>query len=348
NIDMNFQKLPKLRKGDKVAILSPSFAAPGVWPHVYQLGLKRLKEVFELEPVEFPTTAKVGASKEERSKDLIDAFSNPEIKGIIGSLGGNDQVTYVKNLPRDVFANNPKQYFGYSDHTHFQNHLWQCGVPSYYGGMIFTQFAMQQKMHDFSVKYLKTAMFEGGEVELTSSETYNDIGLDWSDESNLDKERVMEQNDGWHWDGSGSVSGISWGGCLESLDEMHRHGITLPSLEDFESVVLFFETSEEIPPADYVHRVLRAFGERGILERVKGVMVGRPKAWEFDKQNSAEEKRVYREEQREIVIETVRKYNESVPIIQNLDFGHTEPQLCLPFGGNIRIEAESKKIFATF
>ena len=71
---MEFTKLPKLTKGDKVAILSPSFAAPGRWPHVYELGLKRIREVFELEPVEFPTTKKVGASKEERAKDLMDAF----------------------------------------------------------------------------------------------------------------------------------------------------------------------------------------------------------------------------------------------------------------------------------
>src|SRR5437868_3614406 len=93
--------LPKLHKGDKVAILSPSFAAPGVWPHVYELGLKRLREEFGLEPVEFPTTKKVGASKEERAKDLIDAFKNPDIKGVVASIGGDDQVTYIKNLPAE-------------------------------------------------------------------------------------------------------------------------------------------------------------------------------------------------------------------------------------------------------
>ena len=62
---MGFVKLNKLKKGDKVAILSPSFAAPGKWPHVYELGLKRLREIFELEPVEFPTTKKLGASKKK-------------------------------------------------------------------------------------------------------------------------------------------------------------------------------------------------------------------------------------------------------------------------------------------
>jgi len=51
------EKLPKLKPGDKVAIVSPSFAAPGVWPHVHQLGLERLRDVFGLDPVEYPATA---------------------------------------------------------------------------------------------------------------------------------------------------------------------------------------------------------------------------------------------------------------------------------------------------
>ena len=85
--------LPKLKKGDKVAILSPSFAAPGKWPHIYELGLKRLREIFELEPVEFPATKKLGATGEERSADLIAAFEDPSIKGVITSIGGDDQVT---------------------------------------------------------------------------------------------------------------------------------------------------------------------------------------------------------------------------------------------------------------
>ena len=102
--------LQKLKKGDKVAILSPSFAAPGKWPAVYELGLKRVREVFELEPIAFPTTTKLGASKEERSADLISAFENSEIKAVIASIGGDDQVTYIKNLPPKPFVQNPKPF----------------------------------------------------------------------------------------------------------------------------------------------------------------------------------------------------------------------------------------------
>jgi muramoyltetrapeptide carboxypeptidase LdcA involved in peptidoglycan recycling len=105
---MDFVKLNKLKKGDKIAILSPSFAAPGKWPQMYELGLKRLQEIFELEPVEFPTTKKIGASKEKRSKDLIDAFENKEIKAVIASLGGDDQIIEAREhwMSRNATASN--------------------------------------------------------------------------------------------------------------------------------------------------------------------------------------------------------------------------------------------------
>jgi len=340
--------LNKLHKGDRVAILSPSFAAPGKWPHVYELGLKRLREVFELEPVEFSVTKKIGASKEERSKDLIDAFEDKSIKVVISSLGGDDQITYIKNLPKEPFANNPKPYFGYSDNTHFMNFLWLNGAPSFYGGALFTQFAEQGKMNEYTLKYLKLALFEQGEFEIEASKSYSDIGLDWNNPDNITKERTYEPNEGWIWDGNNNAKGVTWGGCVESIDEILRHGVTFPSLKEFENVILITETSEEIPPADYVYRVYRALGERGILERVKGILVGRPKAWEFDKQNNKEEKEKYRTEQRTAILETVKRYNQSIPVIQNLDFGHTDPQIPMPYGMPARIDSENRKIFVTF
>lgn len=342
------KKLEKLQKGDKVAILSPSFGAPGVWPYVYELGLQRLREVFELEPVESPTTKKVGASQEERAQDLITAFEDSEIKGVITSIGGDDQVTYIKNLPTEPFVQNPKPFFGFSDSSHFMNFLWLNDIPSFYGGALFTQFAMQKQMDEYTVDYLKRAMFEEGESELQTSDIYNDEGLNWNDPNTLDQERVYEKNDGWVWDGFENGEGVTWGGCLESIDEMLRHGVQIPSLEDFNNIVLITETSEEIPSASYVSRVYRALGERGILARIKGVMVGRPKAWEFDKQNSKEQKQEYREQQRRAILDVVRKYNPSIPVIQNMDFGHTDPQIPLPYGSPAKLDSMSKRIKISF
>ena len=296
----DMRKLPKVKRGDKVAILWPSFAAPGKWPQVYKLGLTRVREVFGLEPVEFPTTKKIGASADERAKDLIDAFTNPDIKAVITSLGGDDQVTYIKNLPSRPFIENPKPFFGYSDNSHFCNFLFLNGIPSYYGASL-----------------LKTR-------------------------------RTYWPNEGWHWDGSQSAKGLLWGGCIESVDEMLRHSVSIPTLEQFADIVLMLESSEEIPLADYVFRVLRALGERGILKQVRGILVGRPKAWDFDKQNTLEEKEAYRATQRKTVLKTVRAYNPDIPVVQNLDFGHTDPQVPMPYGGKVRIDLSEKRIFANF
>tara|TARA_B100000508_G_scaffold97182_1_gene76121 strand:- start:157 stop:1209 length:1053 start_codon:yes stop_codon:yes gene_type:complete len=349
------KKLPKLKKGDKVAIVSPSFAAPGEWPELYELALNRVRDVFGFEPVEFPATKKVGASKEERIDDMVAAFGDTDIKAVIASLGGNDQVTYIKKLPPKKFSDNPKPFFGFSDNSHFCNFLFLNGIPSFYGASLVTQFTTQPEMDEFTVSYLKKALFEEGEFELQSSAEFYDSNLseggelvDWYKPKTLGLKKKREQNTGWEWDGSINAEGLLWGGCIESVDEMLRHAVPIPSLEQFGGIVLMLESSEEMPTAEQVRRVVRAFGERGILEQVKGVLVGRPKAWYFDHQNSAEEQNKFRSDQQVAILETVREYNTSIPVVQNLDFGHTDPQIPMPYGGKVRIDSATKKIFATF
>ncbi len=341
-------KLEKLQKGDKVAVLSPSFAAPALYPHVFELGLERIREVFGLQPVEYPTTRKLGASADERAIDLVAAFENPEIKGVIATIGGDDQVTYIHTLAHNVFVENPKPFLGYSDNSHFCNFLFQQGIPSYYGACVMTQFAMQQSMDEYTIQHIRHALFDSGEYEISASRDYNEIGIDWSDPSLLNTRREYEKNTGWVWDQGRSGEGLLWGGCLESIDEMLRNNIQIPRLEDFEGIVLFLETSEEIPSHAYVRRVLRALGQRGILGRIQGVLMGRPKAWEFDKRLNKEERDVYVREQRQCVIDTVRVYNNGVSIVQNLNFGHTDPQIPMPYGGKVRIDSHNQKIFVSF
>jgi hypothetical protein len=53
---------PKIRPGDKVAILSPSSGLPERYPAIYEQGLLCLREHFNLEPVEYPTTRQLHAS----------------------------------------------------------------------------------------------------------------------------------------------------------------------------------------------------------------------------------------------------------------------------------------------
>lgn len=343
-----FTELPKLKAGDQVAIVSPSAGLPGLFPWVQDLGLERLRDIFRLVPKEYPTTRQMGSSPHDRARDLMDAFADTGNKAVIASIGGHDQIKMLKYLDPQVFLDNPKPFFGYSDNTHFINYLWNLGIPAYYGGGVLTQYAMQQQMHEYTVKHLKKALFEAEEVELLPSELFNDEGLDWADKASLDRTRKMEPNEGWFWDGSMDAEGILYGGCLETFIFQFAVNTFLPSKDALGGTVLYFETAEDLPDTWIVMDLLTGMGERGWFDKFQAVLVGRPKAWEFNKQNSPEEKAAYRKEQRETVIKTVREYNKQIPIVQNLDFGHTDPQIPLPSGGKVRIDSLNKKVFVTY
>src|SRR5262245_55247267 len=95
---MSMSYPPKPRPGDRVAIVSAGAGLPGILPLPFDLGLKRLREEFELEPVEYPTTRKMGSSPAERAADLHAAFADDSVKAVIASIGGDDQITVLKHL----------------------------------------------------------------------------------------------------------------------------------------------------------------------------------------------------------------------------------------------------------
>lgn len=344
----SFINLPKLFNGDQVAVISPSAGLPGKFPWVQDLGLQRLQGVFGLSPKEYPTTRMIGSSLADRARDVVAAFADPQNRAVFSSIGGSDQIKLIKYLDPRVFLDNPKPFFGYSDNTHLHNFLWRLGIPSYYGAHIMTQFGMNGGMHDVTVRSLRHALFDDGEYEFEVANAYNDEGLDWSDPNSLAKPRKMEPNDGLYWDGDANAEGILWGGCVESLIVQATTGRYLPKDDELEGTILFIETGEDIPEHWIVEYLLAGFGERGWFEKVQAVLVGRPKAWEFDKPNAAEQKAAYRREQRETVLAVVREYNATIPVVQNLDFGHTDPQVVLPMGRIARIDAGQKKVFLAY
>lgn len=345
-----FVTLPKLKPGDQVAVLSPSAGLPGIFPWVHELGLQRLRDDFGLVPHEYPTTRIMGASLEDRARDVMAAFADPANKAVMTTIGGSDQIKLIKNLDAQVFLDNPKPFFGFSDNTHLHNYLWKLGIPSYYGGAIMTQFAMQGGMHDITRDSLRRALFDSGEYELAVATEYNDIGLDWADKSLLAETRAMEPNDGlfWDWDSATDVEGVLWGGCVESLIVQATAGKYLPQYDDLDGTILCIETSEDIPEHWIIEYLLTGFGERGWFDRFQAVLVGRPKAWDFGNRNLSEDKVAYRREQRETVLKTIRGYNTAIPVVQNLDFGHTDPQIALPFGQKARLDSLANKIFLTY
>lgn len=83
----DFVKLPKLSRGDQVAVISPSNGLPQIFPEVYGLGLKRLQDEFGLVPKEYPTTRIMGASLKDRARDVVAAFADPNNKAVFYFYG---------------------------------------------------------------------------------------------------------------------------------------------------------------------------------------------------------------------------------------------------------------------
>ena len=107
--------------GDKLAVLSPSFAAPAVAPAVHEQGLGRLTALTGLVPVEFPTTRRFGASPRERASDLNAALAYPEIRAVVATIGGEDQIPVIPHLDAALIVADPKPFLGYSDNTNLLN-----------------------------------------------------------------------------------------------------------------------------------------------------------------------------------------------------------------------------------
>jgi muramoyltetrapeptide carboxypeptidase LdcA involved in peptidoglycan recycling len=126
----SFVNLPKLYPGDQVAVISPSAGLPGKFPWVQDLGLDRLQRIFGLKPKEFPTTRLMGSTLQDRARDIMAAFADPENKAVLSSIGGSDQIKLIKYLEPQVFRDNAKPFFGYSDNTHLHTFLWRLGIPS--------------------------------------------------------------------------------------------------------------------------------------------------------------------------------------------------------------------------
>src|SRR6476620_3830767 len=157
---------PKLNAGDRVAVISPSFAAPGFAPAVHEQAMRRLTSATGLIPVEFPTTRKLGSSPGERAADINAAFADPSIRAILATIGGDDQITVVPHLDEATVRSNPKIFVGYSDNTNLLNWLWSLGIRGYHGGSTQVHLGAGPGADDVHLASLRAALLTGGELEV--------------------------------------------------------------------------------------------------------------------------------------------------------------------------------------
>lgn len=331
-------KIPKMLKaGDKVATISLSWGGAGEpdlrWR--YEQGIDRLRNVFGLEVVDMPNSLKGGdylyENPQARAEDLMNAFKDPTIKGIFSNIGGSESIRLLPYIDFDVIRDNPKVFIGYSDSTVTHLFCHKAGVSSFYGPAILTDFAENVEMHQYTVEALKKTLFTASTIgEVKPANEWTSERLEWIIE-NKDKKRKMNTNKGYELlQGSGIAQGRLIGGCIEVLE--FAKGTSLwPAKEYWKDCILFFETSEELPTPSNVEYWLRNYGTQGILQQAKGIIFGKP-------QNEK-----YYEEYKESIRVIMKELSlENLPVLYNLNFGHTEPKFVLPYGAMAEINCENR------
>lgn len=330
-----------LAPGDTVAALSPSWGGPSRFPRTYALGLKNLCELFGLHVKEYPT-ARMDADElyrnpQRRAEDVNAAFADTDVQAIIASIGGDDSVRILPYLDENVIQRNPKILMGYSDTTTLLTYLHhKLGLVTFNGPSLMAGFAQLRHLPATCADHIRQMLMQPSQTY-----TYRPFGfwtpgyIDWGTPGyNGEIEPLRHDTDGWRWlQGTGVVRGRLFGGCIEVL-EFLKSTRFWPEPTFWEGRILFLETSEEKPTVNQVTYMLRNYGTQGIFDRIAALLIGRARDY-----TPEEKQALYRQVTAVVAGEFGRA---DLPVVANMDFGHTDPQFILPLGILAEVDCSQK------
>ena len=328
-----------LLRGDTVAVLSPSWGGPAAYAQVFDHGLAVLRR-WGLQVKEYPGTRAVAAGPRQRAEELTAAFADPDVHAIVTSIGGEDSIRLLPYQDPDEIAENPTILLGYSDTTTILTFMRLAGVVGLYGPSIMAGFAQMDALPGLEA-HVHDMLFAGAGArdgyDYPAYPQFCEGYPDWGDPAQVGRVHPLQPTEGARVvQGAGRVRGELFGGCLEVLDWLKGTAWWPRDPSFWDGKLLFIETSEEKPSPDDVRRSLRNYGVQGVFERAAGLLFGRARDY------SADEKRALEAGIRGIVGEEFERPD--LPIVANLDFGHTDPQWVLPIGVNAEIDLAAGRL----
>lgn len=329
-------KPPAPRQGTLTAILSPSWGGPAAFPSVFEAGLKTLIDTFGFRIREYPTTRQTDSSldqyPEARARDFNAAFADPEVGLVIASIGGSDAIRLLPFLDLELIRAHPKPVLGYSDATAYLTWLSLNGVVTYYANSVMSGFAQLAAFPEAEAWH--RALFSGAMPSLEPFPRWTHGYRDWAKVA--DQIQESHANPGFSWvQGTRATRGRLWGGCFEVL-EMLKGTRFWPGPDFWVDRVLFLETSEEKPLPTQVKYWLRNYGAMGVFGRLSALWVGRPK--DYTPAQATELRRVVKG----VVAEEWGATD--LPIVMDLDFGHTDPRWALPLGVEVLTDPVARRL----
>jgi muramoyltetrapeptide carboxypeptidase LdcA involved in peptidoglycan recycling len=310
----------KLQKGDKVMVIAPSRGLKLIGQDCRQIAEERLHKM-GLEVVFAPNTtdenwnAQGCGSIEQRAADMMTAFNDKSVKAIFTVIGGFNSNQILDHLDYDVIRNNPKIFCGFSDITALHGAIYaRTGLETYYGPH-YSSIGMK-KGCEYTLEYLQKMLFSDEPVEVKPS-------AEWSDDLwFLDQEkREFIKNDGYWQIHDGDAEGTIIGGnlCTFNLLLGTKYRPEFPK-----DTILMIEDAGDTSDVVF-DRNLQALCHQPDFENVKGLIIGR-----FQKSS-----KVTREALEFIINNKPELRN--LPVLANVDYGHSTPILTIPLGGHAKL-----------
>lgn len=233
---------PALKAGDTIAIVSPSSAPDSM---TVVKGCAALRE-WGYVPVVGPNALKdyhgFAGTADERAADLLCALRDSTVKAIMCSRGGDGAVQVLYRIPLAEFARHPKWIIGFSDITALHSAEAAAGVMSIHGSMCD---GIAAKGERDSVNAIMQRLLRG---QLPAYQVPN-----------------HPQNQ------FGEATGILVGGNLSVFSGLAGSDYDFLNRAD-EGLILFMEDTHE--SMSKVDRLLHQMEIRGILPKLKGIIVG--------------------------------------------------------------------------
>ena len=310
----------RLKKGDKIMVIAPSRGLKLIGADCRQIAEERLANLGLT--VEFaPNTTDdnfditMSASVEKRAADIMTAFADKSVKAVLTVIGGFNSNQLIRHLDYEIIRKNPKIFMGFSDITALHTAIYaQTGLVTYYGPH-YSSLGMK-KGCEYTLENMVNTLFEGGKREILPS-------AEWSDDAwFLDQDkREFIKNEGWWQIQGGTAKGTIIGGNLCTFI-LHLGTPYRPKFE--KDTILFLEDDEESHLLNF-ERNLQALINQEDFKNVKGLVIGR-----FQKASKVTREKL------DFILKNKPELK-NMPIIANIDMGHTTPINTIALGGYAEI-----------
>lgn len=305
----------KLSVEDEVRIIAP---AQSLLPKLTLAD--RLKAIERLESIGLRVTfgryiSEVDEFKsttvEHRLRDLHDAFIDPTVKAIVAVSGGTTSNQLLPHINYDLIRSNPKILCGLSDITALINGIYtKTGMVTYYGPH-FNVFGASEGI-EYTWDYFKKCLFEDTPFTISPSDIFYN--------STWEKEPIA--NTGYWIINEGECSGKILGGNFLTFSLLNGSEY----MPDISGAVLFLEDNGP-ESAGNVQNQLQALINQSNFDQVRGLVIGR-----FKKESQINRQTLTK------MVKTKEKLT-NIPVIANVDFGHTVPMITVPIGGHVELVA---------